>query len=397
MKGVPRRKPDVICFAWNAFPQYAARLVGAFARSVGEPVAVVATHPSVPIRGMEEVCGCDVTWIECGETRSIKDLIGEMPRCIFLGGWNLKPFARFRDQVRLNGGTAIVMCDSNWPLSCVNPLSFHWWRTFAVECAKSVRFRLRYRSKYDAFFVPGKAGVRLLRFYGVLKDKIFTGLYAADNSLFFNGAPLTQRGKKVLYVGQLIKRKNVIRLARAFIKANEDGDWTLDMYGSGPLKGELESLAKNEGRDTMRIHGFLQPEELAAKYREARIFCLPSLVEQWGLVVHEAALSGCVLLLGNGVGAASDMLVANHDGCGYVNGRTFNPHSTHDMEKALSYAMRMVDVELAAANAASTSAAKAASVCKFVDSACALTNLRKSCKSTEIASRTTPTPTRHFA
>ena len=366
----------MICFAWNAFPQYAARLVGAFARSAGEPVAVVATHPSVPIRGMEEVCGCNVIWIEHGEDRSIVDLVGEMPRCIFLGGWNLKPFARFRDQVRLNGGKAIVMCDSHWSLSSFIPLSFPWWRTFAVECAKAVRFRLRYRSKYDAFFVPGKSGVQLLSFYGVPKGKIFTGLYAADDSLFFNGGPLPERGKKVIYAGQFIERKNVIRLARAFIKANINGDWTLDMYGSGPLMEELESIAENEGRGTIRIHGFLQPDELAAKYREARIFCLPSLVEQWGLVVHEAALSGCVLLLGNGVGAASDMLVADHDGCDYVNGRTFNPHSTQDIEKALAHAMQMGDAELSAANVASTSVAKTASVCKFVDSACTMAGMR---------------------
>ena len=156
----------------------------------------MATRPRVPIRGMEEVCGCDVVWIERDETRPIADVVGEMPRCIFLGGWNLKPFARFRDQVRLNGGTAIVMCDSHWPLSPFIPLSFHWWRTFAVECAKALRFRLLYRHKYDTFFVPGKSGVRLLRFYGVPRCKIFTGLYAADDSLFFNGAPLAKRGKR---------------------------------------------------------------------------------------------------------------------------------------------------------------------------------------------------------
>lgn len=349
--------------------------MGAFARSAGERVAVVATPPSVPIRGMEEVCGCDVIWIERDEDRSIADLVGEMPRCIFLGGWNLKPFARFRDQVRSTGGTAIVMCDSNWPLSPSLPLSFHWWRTFAVECAKAIRFRLRYRSKYDAFFVPGKAGVRLLRFYGVPQCKIFTGLYAADDSLFFNGAPLPKRDKKVIYVGQFIERKNVVRLARAFIRANADGNWTLDMYGSGPLKGELESIAHNEGHGAIRIHGFLQPEELAPKYRTARVFCLPSLVEQWGLVVHEAALSGCVLLLGNGVGAASDMLVADQDGSGYVNGRTFNPLSKQDIEKALLYAMQMDDAELAAASAASLSVAKTASVGKFVDAARTLTGI----------------------
>ena len=148
------------------------------------------------------------------------------------------------------------------------------------------------------------------------------------------------------------------------------------MYGSGPLKDELESIAENEGHGAIRIHGFLQPDELAPKYREARVFCLPSLVEQWGLVIHEAALSGCVLLLGNGVGAAADMLVPNQDGCGYINGRTFNPRSAQAIEKALLRAMRMGDAELAAANAASLSAAKTSSVGKFAEAARKLTGIR---------------------
>lgn len=37
----------MICFAWGGFPQYAARLVGAFVKSTDERVCVVGKPPAV--------------------------------------------------------------------------------------------------------------------------------------------------------------------------------------------------------------------------------------------------------------------------------------------------------------------------------------------------------------
>ena len=44
---------------------------------------------------------------------------------------------------------------------------------------------------------------------------------------------------------------------------------------------------------------------------------LPSLEEHWGLVVHEAALSGCQLVLSHAVGAGSDLLEHGLNGFGF--------------------------------------------------------------------------------
>ncbi len=314
----------MICFCWDGFPQYAARSICAYAKKTDERIVVVATRPGVPIKGMEESCGCEVYWIDYDEKRRVCDIVGEMPRYIFLGGWNIPVFVRFRNEVRASGGHVIAMCDNNFMFS-------------PKECVRALRFRLMFRRKYDGYFVPGASGVKLLRFYGVPPEKIATGMYSADSALFMDGLPLDKRGKKMIYVGQFIERKNVRRLVQAFQKANSCHEWTLDMYGSGPLKDELLGMTKRD--DTIRIHDFCQPEELAAKYREARVFCLPSLWEHWGLVVHEAALSGCVLLLGNRTGAADDLLGEN-------NGFSFDPYDTADMAYAIHTAMRMTEKQL---------------------------------------------------
>lgn len=335
----------MICFAWDGFPQYAARCIGAFVASTDEQVVVVATRPFVPIEGMENLCGCPVVWVDVNDTRSLKELIGEIPRVMFVSGWSIQAFNRLCDEARNGDCKVIAMIDHNLKLSL-------------KEIARAVRFRIFLRHRFFGFFVPGKSGARLLRFYGVDRKRIATGMYSADASLFTVGRPLQEREHRIIYVGQFIERKNVLRMVSAFRKAKEccNGNWSLHLYGSGPLQGRLEAMSD----DSVRVHSFVQPEQLAGLYQEARAFCLPSLEEHWGLVVHEAALSGCVLLLSKAVGAAEDLLCDS-------NGISFSPTSEGEMVEAFKHVMGMSDNAFSIAYESSLRMAKVASVEKFVN------------------------------
>lgn len=95
----------------------------------------------------------------------------------------------------------------------------------------------------------------------------------------------------VLFVGRLVYYKGPDVLVRAM--AGVDADAVV--IGRGPLKRELESLAKSIGVGS-RIT-FLDPvddDELAAWYHAADVFCLPSVArsEAYGLVQLEAHASG---------------------------------------------------------------------------------------------------------
>ena len=324
----------MIVFAWDGFPQYAARCVGAFVRTTNERVMVVATRPNVPIEGMEKLCGCPVHWISPDEPFNLSTFQPFNLSTFFVTGWKVPAFNRLRDQVRAKGGRIICMLDNNMMGRGLFDFGF---RDCLIEIVKALRFRLTLRKHFDGFIVPGRAGRRLLRFYGVPDGKIFEGFYAADESLFTPGPAIEDRPKKIIYVGQLCERKNVRRLVEEFRKVKVRGEgeqrWELHLYGSGPLKEELNQTIKQSNNQTIHLHDFLQPEELAAKYREARIFCLPSLEEHWGLVVHEAALSGCALLLSNRVGAKEDFLEEG------VNGLSFDPYSVEDMAEKFAEAM----------------------------------------------------------
>ncbi len=364
----------MVCFVWDGFPQYAARCIRAFVERVDERVVVLATQPSVPVRGMEEVCGCRVVWINYDKV-SLRHWVGEIPRVIFVSGWKIAAFNRFCEEVRMNGGQAVCMCDNSWELSPCAFGSLRWWQAVIRECIKAIRFRVLLRRKFNAFFVPGRSAVRLLSFYGVQREKIATGMYAADAALFRNGKPLPLRERKMLYVGRFIERKNVRRLLEAFVVAakTDASGWTLDMCGSGPLEDELKRLADlysaemSASNSRIRIHPFVQPEKLAALYREARVFILPSLSEHWGLVVHEAALSGCVLLLAENIGAKDDLLAPKPDGRGYVNGAVLSPLDSHNMTSAIKYAFALTDEELLAAQEANLQVSQTIGVNVFAE------------------------------
>lgn len=334
----------MIAIGWEGFPQYGARCVAELVRNCSENVVVLATRPSVPIQGMDRLAGCPVIWLDPNDKRSVIELCGEMPRFMSVPGWSLPLFERLRKEVKAAGGLVSCGCDNNYMLTFRNVLN-------------AMRFRLFVRRKFDYAFVPGESGRKLMRFFGMPEKKIIEGCYSADASLFRDVKPLNRREKKIIYVGQFIERKNVLRLVRAFQKVGRP-EWTLELYGSGPLKDALLELSQNSSNIT--INDFLQPEELAEKYQEARVFILPSLWEHWGLVVHEAALSGCVLLLSDTVGAKDDLL-------GGSNGFAFNPYDEGDIAAVLKKAITMDDSALAAAEKESVELAQNASLGKFAD------------------------------
>jgi len=299
-----------VAFSWNGLPQYASRLIAAAITGVSRPCPVVGSRPDVPVRGVEEALGQKIDWIDAGRTVSWASLGHPVPKVYFQSGWAYPAFNALGDEVRAAGGKVCLLMDNNW-------------RGDMRQWMGAVWFRLCQRDKYAAVLVPGKSARRLARWYGMPDDLIWEGMYGADPEIFFNGPPLQERPKRIVFVGQYIDRKQCLPLAQAFAAvADRMPGWELEMYGSGPQQELIPSHPR------LRVNGFVQPEQLGALYRSARVFALPSLTEAWGLVVHEAALSGCQLLLSDAIGSREDF--AGHD-----NAMLFKAGNVASLQEAL--------------------------------------------------------------
>lgn len=214
------------------------------------------------------------------------------PPQIFLHtGWKFRALNSLGAEVRRNGGRVVSMIDNSDKRSVRQRIG-------------AIVFRAVYRRWFWGVWVPGKSGERLCSFLGARRERIFQGLYGADPSIFHpGGTPLERRRLVFVFAGQLIERKGVRELLSAFsiLRRTHPGA-ELVIAGTGALEEQCRAT------DGVRCAGFLQPTELAALLREATCLVLPSREEHWGVVVHEAALSGCALLLSDAVGAADDLL-----------------------------------------------------------------------------------------
>lgn len=122
--------------------------------------------------------------------------------------------------------------------------------------------------------------------------------------------------KILLFVGRLVRIKNIDFVIKAFLSLN-DKRYKLIIVGEGSYESTLkESVQKNEN---IIFTGHLQSNELYAWYNIAELFVLASIQEPFGAVTNEALLGGCFCLISNNAG--SKCLIK--DG---VNGYTFDPY-----------------------------------------------------------------------
>ncbi|MBT6256203.1 MAG: glycosyltransferase family 4 protein [Alphaproteobacteria bacterium] len=286
-------KEDILIgFAWPELPEYAAHCIRAVGIGRSIPPTVIATRPKVPLKHVEDVLGASAYWIEQNTTGKVTwaSLGLKIPDIFFIGGYATPSFNRLADEARAAGSAVIVMVDNNLPPPSLSRL------------ARSLYHRIFRRRHYDGIFVPGKSGRKLARSWGYSDNHITEGLYGANPVQFNGGDPLADRPKDIIFVGQFIERKHVLGLVKAFMRfAERHPEWTLTLCGNGPLQSCIPAHRQ------IKTLGFVQPAELADLLRQKRCLVLPSRQEHWGLVVHEAALCGCALILSDTIGSATDL------------------------------------------------------------------------------------------
>jgi glycosyltransferase involved in cell wall biosynthesis len=189
----------------------------------------------------------------------------------------------------------------------------------------------------DAVVVNGISTARYVSRFGVAANRVFSAPYVTLPESSFSG-PATRvsaAAHHLLYVGQFVERKGLLPFLQVLARwasANPARNVEFSLIGSGPLEAAIRefSLPPNVA---LRLMGRRKPPEIAAAYGTAGIFVLPTLADEWGLVVNEAMASG-LPVLGSLYGQAVEVLCENGQ-----TGWTFRPDHAEEMERALHAAL----------------------------------------------------------
>lgn len=143
---------------------------------------------------------------------------------------------------------------------------------------------------------------------------------------------------KILFVGRLIKRKNISKLAESVVELNKAGNnLELNIVGSG---GSDETLIRNlseQYKNTINFYGEVKEKESLKKiYQENHIFAMPSIGETFGLVYVESLSQGLPIIFSKDEGI---------DGVFSSNiGESCNPIDTMDISQCIERVLKNYNI-----------------------------------------------------
>lgn len=197
-----------------------------------------------------------------------------------------------------------------------------------------------YHQYFDFMQVPGLLQYKFCRKLGFKKEKIIFPQYTADVKLFekeYQNTIETRKYKHILFIGRLEKIKGIdilIKVHKELYESNLISE-KLIVVGSGSLEKKL-----NFNYSGVEYHTFMSQLDIVKLLNKIKYFCLPSLYEPWGVVIHEAVAAGLPIITTNICGAATGFV--ENDKNGYV----IIPNSENDLKEALLKMTNKSDEEI---------------------------------------------------
>jgi glycosyltransferase involved in cell wall biosynthesis len=187
---------------------------------------------------------------------------------------------------------------------------------------------------------------RIARFYGTKPDKIVIVPELIDLDAWkvaLAAAPREEGPPHILCVAHLYPRKGVDTLLRAFARLTTDA--ILRIVGVGPESERLEHLAHDLNiANHVHFLGHLPFAALAAEYRNAGVFALPTEQEGFGIVFLEAMASSLPIITTR-VAAVPEVV---SDG---VTGLLIDPGDEAALTRTLEKLLREPDLRIKLGNA----------------------------------------------
>lgn len=172
----------------------------------------------------------------------------------------------------------------------------------------------------DVVIVPSSGTMALMRSLNIPSEQIQLTPYTVDNDWWTQKSKSVDRAavrkrwgipetaQVILFCAKLQPWKRPQDLLAAFIRLDKP-DAYLVYAGDGPMRGQLEREAAERGvQGRVRFLGFTNQSALPEVYCSADVMVLPSEYEAFGVVVNEAMLCGCVVVVSDKVGARFDLV-----------------------------------------------------------------------------------------
>ena len=199
--------------------------------------------------------------------------------------------------------------------------------------------KLYFGKLFKGAWVAGEGQKEFMQKIGFKAENIFQGFYSTDVNAYSREYLENKEAKRKNYpkvfvcAARYIPQKGLEALWQAFAQL-KDPDWELWMFGQGV------NFEQRMEHPKIKHFGFVQPKELLSKLKHMGVFVLPSMLEPWGMVVHEFAAAGFPLLLSKKVFSGKRFLKENE------NGLTFTPGSVSQIKYQLYKVTQMTAEEL---------------------------------------------------
>ena len=206
----------------------------------------------------------------------------------------------------------------------LSPLDGRQWKRSVKRLLWPALFRLA-----DQVIVPSSGTRDLMRSLSIPDQRITLTPYIVDNDWWLAQSARVDRDSirnswgasksdvVILFCAKLQPWKRPQDLLHAFSKASLSNA-RLVFAGDGPLRQSLETEAARLGiADRVRFLGFANQTQLPAIYTASDLLVLPSTYDAFGVVVNEAMLCGCPVIVSDSVGAARDLVLEGETGFVY--------------------------------------------------------------------------------
>jgi glycosyltransferase involved in cell wall biosynthesis len=203
----------------------------------------------------------------------------------------------------------------------IEPRSRRKWKTFLKNLVLPFIFRLA-----DVVIVSSTLGQKVVQSLGISEQNIAMTPFVVDNDRWkleasqVNISTVRQQwgipedANVLLFCAKLQEWKKPQDVLRAFAQANIINSYLL-FAGEGPLRNELEATAISLSLvDRVKFLGFINQSQLPSIYSAANLFILPSDYEPFGVVVNEAMLCGCPVIVSDRVGSRYDLIKEGENG-----------------------------------------------------------------------------------